>query len=674
MKYLLTGGGTGGHVYPALAVADELRRRDPEAQFLYVGVRNRLEERVVPARGYDLRFVRARPFPRSRSPLALTWFAIHLGLGTLTAMGLLLRYRPHIIFGTGGFVSAPIMFACGILSKLGLCRARLFVYEPNAHPGLLNQTVGRLADRVGVVFEQAARWFDMKRVAIVGFPIRRELLDLDRQAARVALGIPADRFVVFAFGGSQGSRVINRAVVDALPHLQAHRDRLFVLHGTGRIRGDGYDAVADTARDVETLGLQDADSWYQRREYFDQIETAYAVADVVVCRGGISTLTEVGVAGLPAIIVPLSTSAEDHQAVNARALEHAGAARVLFEEATWCAQDGSVELAVGGQRLATALSEMLHDEGARTQMGAAARRLQRRDSLELILKEIDDLALGRRPSPLALEFAEAGRGHPSDPNRLLRHVRDRVREAGGVSGLCPHELAYLRYQADRHLASDAFYEIPLGRRNVGVKLVGLLEYEERLELVLTMLADRRPVGRLQLWAGGDYRHGGILRRNAIDFPLTMIGLERAGAPARTMVLEALAHDPYFEVRVAAARLLGAQSEPGDAEVESVLCASLEDSSDPVLVEVLGALGRIACEPQVLERLRSFYVHRDWRCRQQTVHALESLLQRGIVNVEDIKGDVEQILSTSPNFEPIFPLKDSLESLARRIHDQQRATN
>ena len=179
MKYLLTGGGTGGHVYPALAVADELRRRDPEAKFLYVGVRGRLEESVVPARGYPLRFVHARPFPRSRSPFALVWFALHLSLGILVASVLLLHFRPHVIFGTGGFVSAPIMFACGVLRRLGLCRARLFVYSPDAQPGLLNQIAGRLADRIGVVFEQAGRWFDMKRVAIVGFPVRRELLALD---------------------------------------------------------------------------------------------------------------------------------------------------------------------------------------------------------------------------------------------------------------------------------------------------------------------------------------------------------------------------------------------------------------------------------------------------------------------------------------------------------------
>jgi UDP-N-acetylglucosamine--N-acetylmuramyl-(pentapeptide) pyrophosphoryl-undecaprenol N-acetylglucosamine transferase len=673
-KYLLTGGATGGHIYPALAVADELRRRDPESRFLYVGARGRIEERVVPERGYDLRFVAAAPFPRSRSPFALLRFGLTLVRGTLAAAVHLLRFRPHVVFGTGGYVSAPVMFALGLLRKIGLSRARLFVYSPDAQPGLLNQVAGRFADRIGLVFEQGARWFDMKRVAIVGFPVRRELLHLDRAAARAALGLDPAAFVVFAFGGSQGSRVINQAVTGALAQLAPHREGLVVLHGTGRIRGDGYDAVRDTARDVEALDLPDRDDWYRPVEYFDHIEQAYAAADVVVCRGGISTLTEIGVAGLPAVVVPLSTSAEDHQAVNARALEGAGAATVLFEEAAWQAERGEVTMGVRGERLAALLLDLRRDEARRRAMGDAARQLQRRDSLDLILAEIDTLREGRRRKPLALEFPVSQGGIPTDPNRLLRHVRARLHEAGGVEGLCPRELAYLRYQADRHLASVGFYEIPFGRRNVGVKLVGMLEYTERLDLVLTLLTDRRPATWLQRRAGGDFQHPGIVRRNVVDFPLALIGLQRGGEAVRAAVLQALTGDPYFEVRAAAARLLGDQAGPGDGEVESALTQALGDRADAVVFEVLTALGRVGTSPDLLPHLRDFYVHRDWRCRQETVRALDRLIERGVVPAADVAGDIEQILSTSPNFEPTFPLKDSLESLARRIRDAHPRQN
>jgi len=236
MKYLLTGGGTGGHVYPALAIADEIRRRQPDAEFLYVGLRDKLEARVVPGRGYPIQFVRSRPFPRSASLPALTLFGLSLMLGILKGMGILLRFRPRVIIGTGGYVSAPISFAHGLLSKIGLCRARVFLYEPNAYPGMLNQAVGRYAQRIGLAFEQAGRWFDMKRVAIVGYPVRRELLEIDRREAREKLDIPDGKKVLFAFGGSGGARAINEALIEALPLLRKRQD-LLILHVTGRYAG-----------------------------------------------------------------------------------------------------------------------------------------------------------------------------------------------------------------------------------------------------------------------------------------------------------------------------------------------------------------------------------------------------------------------------------------------------
>ena len=257
MKYLLTGGGTGGHVYPALAIADEIRRYQPEAEFVYVGLKDRLESWVVPGRGYAIRFVRSRPFPRTYSLLAYLLFAGALLRGMLRSVGILLRFRPDIIIATGGYVSAPVMFAFGFLQKLGLSRAKVFIYEPNAYPGLLNQRVGRLADRIGLAFEQAGRWFDMRKVAVVGYPVRKEFLQLDRNAARGALDIAAESFVVLVFGGSGGARVINEALVEALPHL-GQCDALVVLHITGRYAGSDYNAVRDTERQLEHSSMQRA--------------------------------------------------------------------------------------------------------------------------------------------------------------------------------------------------------------------------------------------------------------------------------------------------------------------------------------------------------------------------------------------------------------------------------
>ena len=188
MKYLLTGGGTGGHVYPALAIANEIRQTRTDAEFLYVGHRHKLESWVVPEQGYPIRFVRARPFPRTRSLVPLLRFACALAIGVVQGTFILLRYRPQIIISTGGFVSAPILFAHGAMEKIGLSCARVFLYEPNAYPGLLNQITGRLAQRIGVAFEQAGRWFDAERVAVVGYPVRRSFLNLDRLGCAGKIG------------------------------------------------------------------------------------------------------------------------------------------------------------------------------------------------------------------------------------------------------------------------------------------------------------------------------------------------------------------------------------------------------------------------------------------------------------------------------------------------------
>lgn len=657
MKYLLTGGGTGGHVYPALAIADEIRRRQPDAEFLYVGLRDKLEARVVPGRGYPIQFVRSRPFPRSASIPALTLFGLSLMLGVLKGMGILLRFRPRVIIGTGGYVSAPISFAHGLLSKIGLCRARVFLYEPNAYPGMLNQAVGRYADRIGLAFEQAGRWFDMKRVAIVGYPVRRELLEIDRREARRKLDIPNGKKVLFTFGGSGGARAINEALVEALPLLRQRED-LLILHVTGRYSGADYDAVGDTERALRHLGLEgDTSSWYRRFDYMEDIQNAYGAADLVICRGGAGTLTEVGVCGLPALIVPSPVAAEDHQAVNARELERLGAARVIYQQASW--EDGQVSSRLDGERLARQVLDLCDDDERRGEMARAALSVPLKDSLDLILCELDSLTGGHRPPPLNLEFPIRKEGLPANPNRLLRWVTQRVQEAGGVGNMEPRELAYLRYQADRMLVSRAWFEIPLGRRNVGVKLVGCLHYEEHLPLLLGILLDRHPVSGFQRLCGGDFQHGGLLRRNIIETAL--LPLKATDVEVKEGLILAL-EDPYFEVRAAAARALGELFSP-DEKIETALGKALRDSAPGVVVQAIRALGAIALNAPILDWLRPFYLHNNWQFRQEVARALKRLVSREVLEVDQAVDQLEQILATSPFFRPEFPLNERLRELA-----------
>lgn len=656
MKYLLTGGGTGGHVYPALAIANEIRRTRADAQFLYVGHRDKLDAWVVPEQGYPICFVRARPFPRSRSLVALLRFACALAVGVVQGAFILVRYRPQIIISTGGFVSAPILFAHGALAKIGLSRARVFLYEPNAHPGLLNQLTGRLAQRVGVAFEQASRWFDAERVAVVGYPVRRSFFELDRAAAREKLGIDPSRKVVLAFGGSGGAKAINEAVLNALFRWRAAG--LVVIHVTGRYKGPDYDAVAETEAALAAMGLAGECDWYRRLDYADQIADLVGAADLVICRSGAGTLTELAVSGTPALIVPLPTAAEDHQALNAREMERIGAASVLYQEAFW---DDACVYSLDGEKLARQVLALCADEERLQAMSAAAKTMPKANSLELIAAELDSLGTGQHPPRLRLELPSAQKsGLPTAPNALLRWVQARVEEVGGVEAMNRGELAYLRYQADRLLASEGWCEIPLGRRNVGIKLVALLNYQERLPLLLHILTDRTPTSRVRRFCGGDFRHGGIIRRNVVEYGLR--GLGATDAPTRAALLNALEADPYFEVRAWAARAIGELFAADDA-LESALYAALDDSAPEVVVQALSALGKISHNPDLLARLRRFYLHPNWQFREQVVLVLIEFLQRGVLEPAQLERDLDQVLISMPYFKPEFPLGAHLRELA-----------
>jgi UDP-N-acetylglucosamine--N-acetylmuramyl-(pentapeptide) pyrophosphoryl-undecaprenol N-acetylglucosamine transferase len=246
-RILLTGGGTAGHVNPALAIGRALG--DERTVYLYVGVRGRAEATVVPREGLPITFVRAAAYPGIRPSRAALGFLVNIALGTLKALFVIHRFKPDVIVGTGGFASAPVMLAAGILRKIGAIRARVYVHEQNAAPGKLNLLVGRMADRVFVSFSETLSAFPQNGV-LAGYPLRSRIQPGSRTAARAALDItvPDGRQVVFAFGGSQGARTINRAVVDALRNLLPYRDRLFVIHGTGlRTDGGGYDPGAETA-------------------------------------------------------------------------------------------------------------------------------------------------------------------------------------------------------------------------------------------------------------------------------------------------------------------------------------------------------------------------------------------------------------------------------------------
>ncbi len=689
LTYLFTGGGTGGHVYPGLAIADEVRKRNPEARIVYVGARGRMEASLVPKRGYPIHLVHARGLPSGRRPFALLRFAISTGFGVLQSLFHLSRLRPRMIVATGGYASSPILLAHWILKSLRLSGARrCFVHEQNVVPGKVNRLAGRIADRIGVSFEASLRYFPNEKTTWAGYPVRREIGAVSRDAARASQGLPADAKVVFAFGASSGARSINRALVDALPGLLSRPD-IHVIHVIGQTKSPAYDAEADTRNRLERLELGgERLSRYHQSDYSHEIETLYAASDLVIGRASAGVVTEIGVCGIPSILVPLPYAPGDHQAMNARTLESRGAARVVYESIS--VEDGQTIGEVDGEHLTRLVLEILDDPSGHAAMSRLARETFDRNGLDRIVDQLDQMLADGQGDPKRPTDHRQSNGRPDEPvgaDRTDRADRtdcaDRTDHAGPPeSALSPFALVrrfaegrdeafiesvgedYLKYQVDGFL-KDGRWPI----RNEGVKLVGLLGYRDRLPFVLALLRDKTPAPLFQRLFGGDYRQVGFIRRNAVT---TVEQLGVYDESVRTRLLDLLT-DPYYEVRSAAARAFAAlapDTADTDKEALNALRGLLRESSFEIRCAAIRALGRMG-DGAVVDWLRPFYQDPNGKVRQAVIDALADLVGRKMIaDLDGLREELDDILVTSNHFDPDFPIKRTLNRLVGMIRQQQ----
>ncbi|HEX9550244.1 MAG TPA: UDP-N-acetylglucosamine--N-acetylmuramyl-(pentapeptide) pyrophosphoryl-undecaprenol N-acetylglucosamine transferase [Candidatus Limnocylindrales bacterium] len=365
MRLLIAGGGTGGHIYPALAVADALRRRPNPPELGWIGGHRGLEDRIVHGARIPLRRLALRSLRTVDRDIHLVLDPVRLGLSVPQALIMLARDRPAAIFTTGGYVAIPILVAASVL------RIPVLLWEGNVVPGRSVRATARLASAIAVAYRATCReLLDNRPCFETGTPIR-ETRGVDRLAARERLGIQAGERVLLVFGGSQAVRRFNAAVADVLPELL---DRSHVIHVTG---DDGY-AAALAARER----LPEAARARYRPEPFlrEEMLTALAAADLVLGRAGSSTLAEVTALGLPMIVVPYP-HAGGHQRQNALRLVEAGAARLIEDESF----DGPALLAATG---------ILDDAADHAAMSAAARGLGRPAAADAVATLLLALATG----------------------------------------------------------------------------------------------------------------------------------------------------------------------------------------------------------------------------------------------------------------------------------------
>lgn len=360
---IIAGGGTGGHVTPAIAIGRALVARGHDASTIhFVGSRRGIEARLVPAAGFSVTLLPGRGIQRTIT-LENVGAVAGLVAGLVRAMWFVARHRPHVVVSVGGYASAP----CSVAAVL--FRIPLVLAEQNAHPGAAHRLVARFAAAAAVTFEGTP----LPRATVTGNPVRPEILAVDHDAqrddARAQLGLPVDRAVVLAFGGSLGARRINHAVAD-LAARWVDRDDVAIRHVVGTRDWD----------ELSARPLPDGKLVYQRVQFEDRMDLALAAADVAVCRAGASTIAELTVVGVPAVFVPFPLATGDHQTANARAVADAGAG-VLVPDA-----DLTVD------RLASALDDLVGDPSRLREMSTAARSLGRPDAADRVAAIVEECA------------------------------------------------------------------------------------------------------------------------------------------------------------------------------------------------------------------------------------------------------------------------------------------
>jgi UDP-N-acetylglucosamine--N-acetylmuramyl-(pentapeptide) pyrophosphoryl-undecaprenol N-acetylglucosamine transferase len=359
MKVLIAAGGTGGHIYPGIAVAKEIVRRDTESQIMFVGTARGLETKIVPDNGFQLSLINSAGLKNVGFAGKLKGLFI-LPKSFFEARRLIKSFKPDVVVGAGGYVSGPVLLMASLM------RVPTLVMDSNALPGFTNRQLARFVDKAALTFEEAMPYFGKKGV-VTGNPVRREFFDISPKARE------NNKFCVLIFGGSQGARAINNAMADALEFLGDFRDTLQITHQTGEF---DFEKIAEFYKraELETAKVQ---------PYISNMVEEFARTDLIICRAGATTCAEVAAAGKAAIMIPLPTAADDHQRKNAEALERAGAARMILQRD------------LNGESLANEIISLINSPEKISEMERAAKNLARQDAAEVTVDLIEEMSVVR---------------------------------------------------------------------------------------------------------------------------------------------------------------------------------------------------------------------------------------------------------------------------------------
>ncbi len=363
MKVLITGGGTGGHIYPALAIARKIKEESNSVDILYVGTKTGMEADIVPKEGFNFKTIRVKGFRRK---LCLDTFKSikELFLGLEDARKIINEFSPDIVIGTGGYVCGPVVL---IASLKGI---KTMIHEQNALPGITNRILSRFVDRIAVSFEESKKYFkNSSKVIITGNPIRESFLNINKQDAYKELNLDMNKDFILSFGGSGGQKSLNKAILEVI-EKNSKNISIQLIHVTGKSHYDSFMNMINERKINLNKNIKII-------PYLYDMPQGLKAADLVITSAGAITIAEVTAVGVPTILIPKSYTAENHQEYNARALERIGASVVLLEK----------ELKDG--KLNKVMNELLHNKKTLNKMSKKSKEIGITDSADKIFKIVN---------------------------------------------------------------------------------------------------------------------------------------------------------------------------------------------------------------------------------------------------------------------------------------------
>lgn len=648
IRVLLTGGGTGGHVYPNLALLDILRQEFDIEDVLYVGSRGRGEETIVPRAGLPIRYVSCAPMS-GLNPLKAFGALGRVAAGTIQAARILLSYRPNLIVAAGGYVSAPLTFASFLLRPFR--KTRLVIQEQNVVPGLMNKVASLFAHVVMVSFPETPFYIWTNRCVFTGYPVRQEFeKPVAHGAARERVGVPADRLLVLVYGGSMGARSLNRLLVDTLPRMARMGRPMTVIHASGLAAG-AYNAFEDTRQRLRkslppdaTLEEREGNPVarlagghieYRLFPYLHELSHWLAASDLVICRAGAGAVSELLAMGKPALVVPKRDLPGDHQELNAISLAEKGACEIVFERRN---RDG-IDYVDGGE-FASVFESLAKEPARMAALGAKARNQFQSSFRSRMVHTIRQVLAGKDPEFL-MDFGEP----------VYVRMQKQVDTLVDFLRKEPSDSFYRRFY--RIKMEEAFQSSRWERLNQGIKLCGALQRTDQIPLLLS------------LFETGN----GFMRRNILTALMHMDQYDPAFADLVQKALE----DPYFEVRSHAARLVSHYIEdlgkaPGVREALLKRVGRRFERFE-VRGHCLRVLALLLPLSDFFALADPFRFARNVRLREAVLDGIGAALEAGLVpssQIGEVRQFVREILITTSGFRPRFSIRERYVDLYQKL--------